>query len=82
MEMGTIDTISAPGWIGSSGRLIDREPVRRTNRAADPASRLLQWLEKRRSRRALASLTREALIDIGLSAEDVTREVSKSFFLW
>ena len=45
----------------------------------------LSWhLEKRRSRRAIAELTRDQLEDIGITPQEASAEIGKSWFwsLW
>lgn len=41
---------------------------------------LMRWHMKRESRRALRDMTREQLLDIGLSPGEAAKEVSKSYF--
>lgn len=75
--MGTIDTIindrnATGGRVGSSRGL--RSVISRLFVA------LRAWSVKRRSRSALRDLTEDQLRDIGLTPNDVGREVAKSFF--
>ncbi|WP_454849134.1 DUF1127 domain-containing protein [Rhizobium binxianense] len=41
---------------------------------------ILDWLEKRRSRQALAELSEDQLRDIGISRAEARKEVAKSWF--
>jgi uncharacterized protein YjiS (DUF1127 family) len=41
---------------------------------------LVQWHQKRETRRALRDLTDTELLDIGLTRKEARKEASKSFF--
>nr|WP_243434715.1 DUF1127 domain-containing protein [Pseudomonas sp. 30_B] len=43
--------------------------------------RLLQWQELARQRRVLASMSDEALKDIGLSRADIQEEIERPFWI-
>ncbi|EJL52755.1 hypothetical protein PMI09_03659 [Rhizobium sp. CF122] len=56
----------------------DAAPLRSALRRA---LAFLSWrLEKRRSRRAIAELTRDQLQDIGITPEEASAEIGKSWF--
>lgn len=73
--MGAIDTIDVeihtkPRMIRFSAAAI----------AADIIGRIADRAEKRRSRATLRDLTDDQLRDVGLTRNDVRREIAKSFF--
>lgn len=77
--MSTIDTI---GFRGGDSAIVARPIARRRGRALlrGVIQSFIAWIEKRRSRAVLQTLTDDQLRDIGITRRDAEREISKSFF--
>jgi uncharacterized protein YjiS (DUF1127 family) len=78
MAMTTIDTMRLEDEMTRGVHV--ETPRAFPDMAREIAARIALWRQKRESRRVLRELTDDELRDIGLSRQDVAREVSKSRF--